>query len=112
MGSTVISSYLTKPIHLTAIPTNRQYNPEDGSYTEAVRLVAEMDFGEVSFSITRVVSPENHPSVLPLSHSEIIAIARQIPTIKRLSVVGKQAIIAWVAKRVVEYEFGLKTTGL
>ena len=41
MGSTVISSYLTKPIHLTAIPTNRQYNPEEGSYIEAVKLVAD-----------------------------------------------------------------------
>ena len=112
MGSTLISSYLTKPIHLTAIPTNRQYNPEDGSYTETVKLVAEMNFGEVSFSITRVVSSENHSSVLPLSRSEIIAIARQIPTIKRLSAVGKQTIIAWVAERVDEYEFGLKMASL
>ena len=112
---------LKKPKHLSAAPVSiRHSHPGVGFYEESLTLTAEMENGNINFSIS-VILPENdgknadicygYPTAPRGGHIYLVLdeagvtkeIASQLEGIKRLSKAAEKAILEWAWRRAKEY---------
>ena len=112
---------LKKPKHLSAYPTSIRHNyPVVGFYEETLTLTAEMEEGNISFSI-RIIQSESGGGAVEICNEMPIKpkegqiyvllddpgvareVSHQIGCIKRLSKSAEKSIIEWVLKRAKEY---------
>jgi hypothetical protein len=100
MSKSIIEKDLTKPIHLSARRVRRVLL--QNRTIEEIELLAEMPFGEITFSFQLQIDSDGESS-FDVSGEAIDTVAGQLPNVKRRSKAANEAILNWINQRIDEY---------